>query len=79
MLRKNDKIRKCEIDRIEKTDDSLTGRGGLALFVWYLSKISIYPLLKRLFGSIRKSKKGLPISNIFKQLFCFLLMELLFP
>jgi len=66
MLTKNDKIRKCKIDRIESTDESLTGRGGLALFVRYLSKTKIYPLLERFFGSIRKSKKGLTVSNILK-------------
>lgn len=71
MIKKNDQIRKCEIDRIEKTNESLTGRGGLVLFVRYISNIKIYPLLERFFGSIRKSKKGISISNIFKQVFCF--------
>jgi hypothetical protein len=70
-LHNRHQIRKCKIDRIEKTDDSLTGRGGLALFVRYLSKIKIYALLERFFGSIRKSKKGISVSNIFKQVFCF--------
>lgn len=67
MIKKNDKICKGQIDRIEPTDESLTGRGGLILFVRYLSKIRIYPLLERFFGSIRKNKKGNSISNIFKQ------------
>jgi hypothetical protein len=46
---------------------------GRALFVRYLSKISLYPLLERAFGSIRKSSKGITIPEIFKQLFCFFL------
>lgn len=70
-LHNKHQIRNPEIDRVELTEDSLTGRGGLALFVRYISKIRIYPLLERFFGSIRKSKKGLPVSDIFKQLFCF--------
>jgi len=50
----------------------LTSRGGLTLFVRYLRNIAIYPVLERLFGSIRKSAKGQPVSEIFKQVFCFL-------
>jgi hypothetical protein len=61
------------IDRVEATSDTLTSRGGLSLFVRYLRNIAIYPVLERLFGSIRKSAKGQPVSEIFKQLFCFLL------
>lgn len=64
-------ISKRKINKIEKTSDTLTGRGGLALFVRYLSGIGLYPHLKRLFGSIRKSQKGVPVCNIFKQLLCF--------
>jgi hypothetical protein len=60
------------IDRVEATSDTLTSRGGLALFVRYLRHIAIYPVLERLFGSIRKSAKGQPVSEVFKQLFCFL-------
>ena len=60
------------IDRVEATSDTLTSRGGLTLFVRYLSNIAIFPVLERLFGSMRKSAKGQPVSEIFKQLFCFL-------
>jgi len=44
----------------------------LTLFVRYLRNIAIYPVLARLFGSIRKNAKGQPVSEIFKQVFCFL-------
>ena len=60
-----------EITKIEITSDNLTGRGGLPLFSRYLSNIRIYELLLSEFGSLRKSKKGLPIWNLFKQIFCF--------
>ena len=60
------------IDRVEATSDTLTSRGGLSLFVRYLRNIAIYPVLERLFGSIRKNAKGQPVSEIFKQVFCFL-------
>jgi len=61
------------IDGVEATSDTLTSRGGLTLFVRYLRNIAIYPVLERLFGSIRKNAKGQPVAEIFKQVFCFLL------
>jgi hypothetical protein len=60
------------IDGVEATSDTLTSRGGLSLLVRYLRNIAIYPVLERLFGSIRKNAKGQPVSEIFKQVFCFL-------
>lgn len=65
--------RELQIDDIGTTPDKLTGRGGLALFVRYLRNIQIEPHLERLFGSLRSSRKGLPIPELFKQVFCFLL------
>ena len=62
---------KCKIDKVGITKDTLTGRGGMALFVRYLSKINIYALLLDSFGHLRRSRKGQPIWNIFKQVFCF--------
>ena len=60
------------ISTVQPTDDTLSSRGGLALFVRYLSGIAIYPIIGRHFGSLRKSRKGLPIWNLFMQVFCFL-------
>jgi hypothetical protein len=61
------------IDRVEATSDTLTSRGGLSIFVSYLRNIAISPVLESLFGSLRKSSKGQPVSEVFKQVFCFLL------
>jgi hypothetical protein len=60
-----------KINMVGITDDTLTSRAGLAPFVRYLDSIGIYPHLERLFGSLRKSRKGQSVSEIFKQLFCF--------
>ena len=59
------------IDEVGVTSEALTGRGGLSLFVRYLRNIGIYAQLQGLFGSMRRSKKGLPIGEVFKQLLCF--------
>ncbi len=62
---------KCKIGKVDVTGDTLTGRGGMALFVRYLSQVNIYALLVEAFGRIRRNEKGQPIWNIFKQVFCF--------
>ena len=61
------------IDRVEVTSDTLTSRGGLSLFVRYLRNIKLLPHLESEFGALRKSRKGQPVTEIFKQLFCFFL------
>jgi len=36
---------KCKISKVDVTEDTLTGRGGVALFVRYLDQVNIYVLL----------------------------------
>lgn len=71
-MNKNEFKSKCKIKKVGITNDTLTSRGGMALFVKYLSNVEIYPLLSGFFGGIRKNKKGIPVWNIFKQVFCWL-------
>lgn len=59
------------INNIEVTEDVLTSRAGLSLFVKYVRSIVLFPYLEDLFSKIRKSSKGQGISEVFKQLFCF--------
>lgn len=61
------------ISKVEITEDTLTGRGGLTLFSRYIRSMGIFPQTERLFGALRKSGKGLPVSVLFHQIFCFLL------
>jgi hypothetical protein len=68
---KNYRQNELKIRRIEATSDRLTGRAGLALFVAYLHGIEIFDWFERWFGSIRKNRKGLPITELFKQVLCF--------
>lgn len=71
IIKQNKFKSKAKITKIGVTGDILSGRGGLALFVRYLSNINIYPLLVGHFSGIRRSAKGEPVWNIFKQIFCF--------
>jgi hypothetical protein len=66
-----DSNQKVTIDRIGVTNDVLTSRGGLTLFVKYIENIGVLSLLERYFGRLRKSSKGQPVPEIFKQVFCF--------
>ena len=58
------------IEEIGYTEDVLTSRGGLALFVRYLRGIDVLPHMPRLFGGLRGSRKGAGINELFKQLIC---------
>ena len=64
--------KELKISAIEVTNERLTGRAGLTLFVAYLHQIGIYPLLDRYFCSIRKNRKGVAVFELFKQVLCFM-------
>ena len=64
------KEKSVKITGIDITNDTLTSRGGLNLFVRYLDAIGIMSTITRFFGSIRKNSKGNGIEEIFKQLLC---------
>ena len=59
------------IEGVQATNLRLTSRAGMNLFVRYLHGIGIFPHIERLFGSMRKNPKGLPIAELFKQVLCF--------
>ena len=68
--RRNCKGKTPIIDEIGITSDTLSSRGGLSLFVRYLRNICLAPQLEKLFGSMRKNRKGQRVTEIFKQLLC---------
>ena len=43
---------------------------GWSEFVWYLDRIGVMSPMHRLFGGIRKSRKGRAVEEIFKQVLC---------
>ncbi len=52
------------------TPDVLSSRGGLNLFTRYIRSIGLGHRLETLFGSLKKSGKGQPVIEMFKQLLC---------
>ena len=59
------------IKSVEITNDTLTSRGGISLFVKYLQAIDIVRLLLEKFGGLKKSRKGVTLQNFFLQVLCF--------
>ena len=59
------------LSKVETTLDTLASRGGLSIFSRYLERTGIFGLLEETFGSLRKSKKGLSVWNLFHQLIFF--------
>jgi hypothetical protein len=59
------------IARVEPCRETLTARGGLALFARYIEGLELHGPLAELFGALRKNKKGLSLRETFTQLFGF--------
>lgn len=71
---KSCKASKHRINKVEVTDERITGRAGLSLFVRYLEQSRIMVnLILPMFKGLRKIKKGAPVEEIFKQVLCFFL------
>lgn len=64
-------INQERINKIEITNDTISGRGGLVLFLRYLENTRFYSLLNRYLGHIKKSKKGLTLYQFIKQITAF--------
>jgi len=62
---------KNRIDKIERTDDCLSGRSGLVLVTRYIKSTRICHIPSNLFSFIRKSSKGAKLHSLFHQLICF--------
>ena len=60
-----------KISAVQPTDEQLTGRAGLSLFAVYLRRIALFPMIDRLFGTMRKKSKGVPITELFVQILSF--------
>jgi hypothetical protein len=64
---KNRKNKGNEIQEIGITQESLTGRGGLAFIVKYIKNINVVTIISEAFNGIRKNRKGKDIESIITQ------------
>ena len=60
-----------KINHVEPTTDTMSNRGGLALFSRYLDSIEFFNLVENTIGNFKKSAKGKVISCIVKQIILF--------
>lgn len=68
-----DKQRQAIEQLVPSIPDLLLDAGVMNLFVGYLHQSGILETAQALFGSMRKSNKGLSVAELFKQMFCFLI------
>ena len=61
------------INKIETTNDTISGRGGLALFLRYVQQTNFYIVIELYLSELRMSKKGLPLFQLVKQMIAFLI------
>jgi hypothetical protein len=62
---------KAIIDAVEPTEDTLSSRGGLSLVARFLRQGGWLKQMAAGFTGLRKSRKGQPVEEVFKQLICF--------
>lgn len=61
----------AKINTIETTNDTISGRGGLALFMRYVQQTNFYVLIELHLSELKMSKKGLPLFQLVKQMIAF--------
>lgn len=61
---------KTRIDVCETTEDTLTGRAGLALVSRYLRSTGINEVLAERFSLLKRSRKGAAVAAMFHQILC---------
>ena len=62
----------AKITKLGATNDKISSRGGLPLFLRYIEQISLYNLISStILSLILKSNKGLQLQQFLKQVFAF--------
>jgi hypothetical protein len=60
-----------KINKIQPTDEKIIGRCGMSLLVRYADKTGILDKLTEIFRDLSKSKKGVGVYNLCKQVVCY--------
>lgn len=72
-MKKTNHQNSAKINKIEITNDVISGRGGLALFMRYVEQTQFYNLVQNVLGHIKTSKKGLSLFQFIKQMIAFII------
>ena len=70
-MRKKGNKNQTKINKIEITNDTISGRGGLIPFIHYVENTKLFSLINRYLGHIKLSKKGLMLNQFVKQIIVF--------
>ncbi len=70
-MRKKEDKNQTKINKIEITNDTISGRGGLISFIHYMENTKLYSLINRYLGNIKLSKKGLTLNQFAKQIIIY--------
>lgn len=71
MANSEENRKSSRIAEIEPTDEQLTGRGGLAVFVRFLEASGLLDRLASDLSALRQTQKGLSVRSFLKQVLCF--------
>ncbi len=72
-MSKNYATKQLKISKIEITDDVISARGGLSLFLRYLENTKVFNLIEHHLGKIKGSKKGLTTREFLIQFMSFIM------
>jgi hypothetical protein len=72
-MKNTDHQNSAKINKIETTNDIISGRGGLALFMRYVEQTQFYNLVQKVLGHIKTSQKGLSLFQFIKQMIAFII------
>lgn len=67
-MSQNTSQKQVKISKIGITNDKITGRGGLNLFIKYLDQVRFFQLFGKHLGFLKGSSKGLSLSQFLKQI-----------
>ena len=70
MMKKHE-TKQAKISAIEITDEKLSGRGGLTLFIRFIENIGFYQFFEKYFSFAKRSSKGLSCRQFIMQLLAF--------
>jgi len=70
-MRKKEDKNQTKINKIEITNDTISGRGGLIPLIQYVENTKLFSLINRYLGHIKLSKKGLTLNQFVKQIIVF--------